>query len=313
MRDPYDVLGVSRTASEDDVKKSFRRLAKKYHPDQNQNDPKAQERFSEINSAYEIVGDKVKRAQFDRGEIGADGKPRASGFEGFGADFGGRGFGAGAGTRGRSRATPGGGADMDDFLSDILGQAFGGRRSKPGASRPQGFGFDPQGASGLGKGEDVQATVEVSLEDLAALGRVRVSLPTGKTLDVQLPEGAVSGQQIRLKGQGQPGQPAGDAIITLALQPNPLFRVEGSDLRHDLSISLEDAVLGGKIRVPTLDAAVDLSLPPGTTGAKALRLKGKGLPIKGGGRGDLYVHPRIVLPEAGDAELEAFLRMRKRR
>lgn len=311
MRDPYDMLGVSRSASEADIKKSFRRLAKKYHPDQNQNDPKAKDAFAEINAAYEILGDKAKRAQFDRGEIGADGKPRMSGFEGFGADFGNQGF---AGGRARGRAHAGAGGDPDDFISEILGQAFGGRRARPGAAAGagRGFGFESHATAGL-RGDDLQVTAEITLEDLVGQGKVRVALPNGKTLDVQLPEGAASGQQIRLKGQGQPGTSPGDAIVTLQIRPHAQFRVEGNDLRHDLGVSLEDAVLGARVRVPTLEGAVDLTLPAGTTGAKALRLKGKGLPIKGSGRGDLYVQPRITLPEAGDTELEAFLRMRKRR
>jgi DnaJ-class molecular chaperone len=162
----------------------------------------------------------------------------------------------------------------------------------------------------------LQVTIDVSLEEVVSEAKVRVTLPTGKTLDIQLPEGAVEGQQIRLKGQGQPTQPGGkpgDAIVTLAFKPHPQFRIEGTDLRHDLPVSLEDAVLGAKVRVPTLEGAVDLNIPAWTTGAKAMRLRGKGLPIKGGGRGDLYVHPRITLPEAGDTDLEAFLRMRKKR
>jgi len=312
MRDPYDVLGVSRSATDDEIKKSYRRLAKKFHPDQNQNNPKAKDSFSEINSAYEIVGDKQKRAQFDRGEIGSDGKPRASGFEGFGAG-GFEGFSRGGA---RGRATPGQGADMDDFLSDILGQAFGGRRRPGGAGAGPGAGFAGARAEAAGrplKGDDLPVTIDVSLEEVATQAKVRVTLPTGKTLDIQLPEGAIDGQQIRLKGQGQPGSPAGDAIVTLAFKPHPQFRIEGADLRHDLSVSLEDAMLGGKLRVPTLEGAVDLNIPAGTTGAKAMRLRGKGLPAKGGGRGDLYVHPRITLPEGGDVELEAFLRMRKAR
>lgn len=318
MRDPYDVLGVSRSASEDEIKKSFRRLAKKYHPDQNKDNPKAKDSFAEINSAYEIIGDKVKRGQFDRGEIDAEGKPRAPSFEGFsGYD----GFGRGSGRR--TGATPGGGADMDDFLSDILGQAFGGRRRGAGAGAGAagggfggfggGAGAGFAGGGGAVKGDDVQLEIDVTLEELAAEGKVRVTLPNGKTLDVQMPKGAVNGQQIRLKGQGHPGKPNGDAIVTLKLRPHPQFRVEGADIRHDLPVSLEDAVLGGKVRVPTLEGAVDLTIPAGTTGAKAMRLRGKGLPTKEGTRGDLYVHPRITLPDGGDAELESFLRMRKNR
>ena len=312
MRDPYDVLGVSRTASEDEIKKAFRRLAKKHHPDQNKDDPKAKDAFAEINAAYEIVGDKTNRGKFDRGEIGADGKPKFTGFEGFHGDpFGGRGGGAGFGGF-QGGAGRGGAPEFDDFLTDILGQAFGGARRGSGARR----GFESRATGGAmpERGADVTSSVDVTLEDIATRSKVRVNLPSGKTLDVALPDGVVHGQQIRLKGQGNPGPGGvGDAIVTVNLLAHPLFRTEGADVRHDLAITLEDAVLGGRVRVPTLEGAVELTIPAGTTGAKAMRLRGKGLPDKAGGRGDLYVHPRITLPEGGDAELEAFLRARKKR
>jgi DnaJ-class molecular chaperone len=305
MRDPYDVLGVARSASDADIKKAFRNLAKKHHPDQNQNNPKAQEAFSELNSAYEILGDKEKRLQFDRGEIGADGKPRFASFDAHGFDP------SGFAARGRGGAA--GPGVFDDFLSDVLGQAMGGGAG----TRSSGFrraAFDQ--AMRPTRGEDVSATVLVALEDIVDGGKVRVRLSSGKTLDVTLPEGVVDGQQMRLKGQGlvgTAGGPAGDAIITVSFQPHPDFRLVGADLHHDLAVSLEDAALGGRVRVPTLEGAVDLTIPPRTTGLKPLRLRGKGMPIKGGGRGDVYVTPRIILPESGDMELEAFLKARRKR
>ncbi|WP_407048141.1 DnaJ C-terminal domain-containing protein [Methyloraptor flagellatus] len=311
MRDPYDVLGVSRSASEDEIKKAFRKLAKQHHPDQNKDNPKAKDAFAEVNSAYEILGDKAQRAKFDRGEIGADGKPRFTGFGGGGFEgFGGDPFGGGRGGAGKARGAP----EFDDFLTDILGQAFG--REKRGARGGFG-GFEGGRGAGSGpaeKGQDVASSVDVTLEEVATRAKVRVNLPSGKTLDVALPEGVVDGQQIRLKGQGHAGPGgAGDAIVTVHILPHAQFRVEGRDLRLDLPVALDEAVLGAKVRVPTLESTVEITLPAGTTGAKSLRLRGKGLPDKTGTRGDLYVHPRITLPDEGDAELEAFLRARKRR
>jgi DnaJ-class molecular chaperone len=307
MRDPYEVLGVSRTASEAEIKSAFRKLAKKHHPDRNKSDPKAKERFSEVNAAYEIVGDKEKREKFDRGEIDAEGKPRFQGFEGFGpGGFGG--FSQG-GPRGGARTFrwSTSGADGDPFASDdILSEILGGL-GRGGARAGAGAGPRPQPI----RGEDVQAVAAVTLEQLVRGEKARVDLPTGRTLDVTIPPGTRSGQTIRLRGQGQPGVlggPAGDALITVEFVPHPHFRVEGDTLRRDVNVTLDEAVLGGKVRVPTLDGEVSLNIPPGSTGGKALRLKGKGLPVSTGGRGDLLVTPRIVLPERPDPELEALMR-----
>ncbi len=325
MRDPYDVLGVGRSAGADEIKKAYRRLAKKYHPDQNRSDPKAKEVFSELNAAYEILGDEGKRGQFDRGEIDAEGKPKFTGNPfGGGGGFGGGPFG------GRGGQARGGAPEFDDFLTDILGQAFGGGRGNfgggragfgrgagpgPGAGGPRGAGAGSAGTRthGHARGEDVTVELPVDLEDVAGAAKVRVELPTGRSLDVQLPEGVSDRQQIRLKGQGHAGEPAGDAIVTVVFRRHPQFTVDGHDLEVDVPVGLEEAVLGGRIRVTTLDGAVELALPAGTTGGKALRLKGKGLPTKAGGRGNLYAKPRIVLPDGGDAELEAFLRARRKR
>jgi DnaJ-class molecular chaperone len=309
MRDPYEVLGVKRSASEAEIKSAFRKLAKKHHPDRNANDAKAKERFAEINQAYEIVGDKDKRAQFDRGEIGADGKPKFQGFPGGGFE-GFEGFrpGAGAG-RGGARTfrwstsgSPGAGGfsgdpfSTDDFINEILGGARG--RGAGGQPRPA-------------RGEDVTATAAVTLEQVVRGEKARVDLPTGRTVDIAVPPGTKPGQAIRLKGQGRAsltgGQP-GDALVTIEFVPHPLFKVEGDGLRADVPVTLDEAVLGGKVRVPTLDGPVTMSIPPNSSGGRTLRLKGKGLPKSGGERGDLLVTLKIMLPEGGDKELEALMK-----
>ncbi len=306
MRDPYEVLGVQRDAGEAEVKKAYRRLAKKHHPDQNANDPNAQERFSELNAAYEIVGDKDKRGQFDRGEIDAEGKPKFRGFDGgFGAaGAGGFGFepGAGAQTFRWSTGRPGkagrgaaGGASTDDLLNDIL-SGFGRTAS------------DPRTGARKGRGADVTATVGVTLEQIFRQEKVRVDLPTGKMLEISLPAGSRSGQLIRLKGQGEPGNPFGDALVTIEFVPHPRFRAEGDALRLDLPVALDEAVLGAKVRVPTLDGPVTMTVPAGSNGGRSLRLKGKGLPRADGGIGDLLVTLRIMLPDAPAPELEALMR-----
>ena len=304
MRDPYEVLGVSRTASETEIKSAFRKLAKKHHPDQSK-DPRAKEHFAEVNGAYEIVGDKDKRRQFDHGEIGADGKPRFQGFEGFGGAQ--RPGGAGGRTFRWSGGEPGGGVgsggfSADDILSDILG-GFG--RGAGGGAARGGARHRAQ------RGQDVTAIAAVTLEQIVHGDKVRVDLPTSRTVEVQVPVGTRPGQTIRLKGQGQPGMAGGqpgDALVTIEFVPHPLFKVEGETLRREIAVTLDEAVLGAKVRVPTLDGPVTLSVPPKSSGGRALRLKGKGLPRAGGGRGDLLVTLRIVLPEGGDGELEALMK-----
>ncbi|ADZ71713.1 DnaJ C-terminal domain-containing protein [Polymorphum gilvum] len=297
MRDPYSVLGVDKTASETDIKRAFRKLAKQYHPDQNANDPKAQQRFAEINQAYEIVGDKDKRQKFDRGEIDAEGKPRfqAHGFEGF-SDF--DAFREAGAARGFRAQQPGGGA-FDDILSDILGGFGGGRRAKAGRTATP------------TRGRNAELLAQVSLEELARDGKTRVTLPSGKTVDMKIPVGTVEGDKIRLRGQGYPGEAGGapgDAVVEIRLRPHKLFEPRGADLHLDLPITLYEAVLGAKIRTPTLDGAVHLTVPPGSSGGKVMRLKGKGLPTKSGGHGDLLVRLQIVLPPNRDEELETLMK-----
>src|SRR6202167_2073297 len=306
MRDPYEVLGVPRGASAVAIKSAYRKLAKKHHPDANKNDPKSAARFSELNSANEIIGDEDKRKQFDRGEIDADGKPRFQGFPG--GDPRARGGSPGGGFQSGTFRT--GGAGAGGFggggFEDILNSMFSGggvRGARPGAG--SGFEFDP---GGVALDLDLSVAMTVSLEESVRGAEKRVRLPTGKELNVRIPAGVASGQQIRLKGQGEtaPGHAAGDLLITVSIAPHAFFKVDGSDLRVDLPITLYEAVLGGKVRVPTLGNAVELSIPKNTSSGRIFRLKGKGL-AKAGATGDLFVTTRITLPDGNDSELETLM------
>jgi DnaJ-class molecular chaperone len=307
MRDPYEVLGVPRGASAAAIKSAYRKLAKKHHPDSNKNDPKAAAQFSEINTANEILGDEDKRKQFDRGEIDAEGKPRFQGFPGGGAGAGGR-----AGPGGFENysfrsggAGPGGFAGASGF-EDILNSMFGGAQRGARQGGGNQFEFD---TGGIGLDLDVNVAMTVSLEEAVKGAEKRVRLPTGKELNVKVPAGVTSGQQIRLKGQGEtsPGHRPGDLLITVTIGPHPFFKVDGSDLRVDLPITLYEAVLGGKVRVPTLGGAVELSIPKNTSSGRIFRLKGKGLPKGASAIGDLFVTTRIILPDGNNAELEALM------
>ena len=292
MRDPYIVLGVSKAATAADIKKAYRRLAKQFHPDQS-TDPKAKDRFAEVGSAYEILGDEKKRGSFDRGEIDAEGKPKFHGFEGFAGAGSGAGrsgsegfefnFGGGNAQRGR------GGFDTSDIFADLFG---GGARG----GQPRSGGFGGQAPV---RGEDVQADAYVSLAESVHGAKVRVALPTGRELEVSVPAGMEDGKQIRLKGQGQAGSrgaQAGDALVTVHITRHTYFRSDGIDVRLDLPITLYEAVLGAKVNVPTLEGKVEMNIPAGTDGSRTLRLRGKGLMSPRGSRGDLLVALRIVLP-----------------
>jgi DnaJ-class molecular chaperone len=305
MRDPYEVLGVQRGASAAAIKSAYRKLAKKHHPDANKNDPKSAARFSELNSANEIIGDEDKRKQFDRGEIDADGKPRFQGFPG--GDPRARGAAPGGGFQSgtfRTGGGPGGfgGGGFEDILNSMF-SGGGGRGARPGAGNT--FEFDP---GGIALDLDLSVAMTVSLEESVKGAEKRVRLPTGKELNVRIPAGVTAGQQIRLKGQGEtaPGHPPGDLLIAVSIAPHPFFKVEGSDLRVDLPITLYEAVLGGKVRVPTLGNAVELSIPKNTSSGRIFRLKGKGL-AKAGATGDLFVTTRIMLPDGNDSELETLM------
>jgi len=316
VRDPYEVLGVARKATADEIKKSFRKLAKKHHPDSNKGDPKAAARFSEINTAYEILGDEKKRAQFDRGEIDAEGKPKGFNFDprqqgGFGGAQGFPGgetifetfsYGPGGfqrrGARGGARPQQGGG------FEDILSSIFGGRAAHGDTAFEE---FETAQA----KAADIALPLSVSLEESVSGTKKRVMLPSGKEVEVTIPAGVTDGQQIRLRGQGFAGPVPGDAIVTIHVAAHPELKIEGANLRAEVSVPLADAILGGSVRVPTLSGAVDLKIPPKTSGGRTFRLKGKGLPQKAGQPGDLLVSVNILLPEGADAELEALAKKLK--
>jgi DnaJ-class molecular chaperone len=290
MRDPYQVLGVPKSASAADIKSAFRKLAKKYHPDQSA-DPKAKEKFAEASGAYEIIGDDKKRGAFDRGEIDAEGKPRAPQFEGFGAGrrgAGGFNFDAGGGDFSRGAG----------FEHDIFSELFGARGGRHGG------GF-------AARGEDHAVTAIVPLEQVATGGPWRVILPTGKSLDVDIPAGVEEGKAIRLRGQGAPGAgggPAGDAMVTVRYAEHPIYKVAGRDLRLQLPVTLYEAVLGAKVRVPTLYGAVEAKIPAGSSSGRTLRFRGKGLPGHGKlAAGDLFAEVRIALPQGEEADLEALM------
>ena len=287
-RDPYEVLGVPRSAGADDIRKAFRKLAKKHHPDANPGDKAAEERFKQVSAAFDLLGDPDKRRKFDGGEIDADGREV---FRGFGGPGQGGPFGNGGG----------GGFDATDF-SDILGEMFGrrGGRGGPRGGAGPGPGFAPRGA-------DVRARLEIDLEEAILGGKKRISFQDGRTLDVTIPAGASDGQTLRLRGHGEAGRGGkGDALIELLVRPHPVFRKENDQLVMDLPVSIPDAVLGGRVQAPTPDGPVSLTVPKGASSGQSLRLKGKGLADGRGGRGDLIARVQIMLPEAPDAQLEAF-------
>jgi DnaJ-class molecular chaperone len=296
MSDPYATLGVARTASDKDIKSAYRKLAKELHPDRNQGNPKAADRFSKVSQAYDLLSDAGKRAQFDRGEIDADGNP-ANPFAGMGGGFGGR---------------PGGGFRPEDMqgyategldLGDLFDGLFGGGSSRRG---PAGAGFGGQRRPPP-KGADVAYRLRVAFVEAATRKDQRITLADGKTIDLKLPAGVEDGMQMRLKGKGEPGPGgSGDGIVTIAIDRHPHFRRDGDDVRLDLPITLDEAVHGGKVKCPTVDGAVMLTIKPGTGSGTVMRLAGKGFSTKAGARGDQLVTLEIQLP-ADMADLAARL------
>jgi len=293
----YKILGVTQAASDDEIRKAYRKLAKTCHPDTNPGDKAAEERFKAISRAYAILGDPAKRKRYDKGQIDADGNERGpQGFPfGAGGPFGGAGGGAGAG---RSRSYtyrsggPGGGgfAGFDDIISDLFGGASRGGRSA-GRTRA---------------GEDLKLTVTVDFLDAAKGTKRRVGLPDGRHLDVTIPAGVESGQVLRLKGQGVAG---GDALIEVQVDPHEGFRRDGLDIHLDHAIPLDLAIAGGKVTVPTIDGNVAVTVPAWTSSGKTLRLKGRGI-ARGGHRGDQFVRLELVLPAQPDPALTEWAKAR---
>lgn len=290
MPNPYSILGVQKSADEKAIKSAFRKLAMKYHPDQNAGNTAAQKKFSQINQAYEILGDKQKRAQYDRGEIDDEGKPKHPGFQASGNPFGGS----------RQGANPfGGGAE--DILSEIFGSAFGGQAQAQRNSSGHPFAgmrgqqHQPRQAQ---PSLDIEMKAAVTIED-SMRGKTTVLMPDGKQISVSIPPEAEDGQVIRLKGKGKsaPGRQPGAALVTLIMKSHAKFKREGVDLRTELPTPLQTAVLGGKVAVETVDGKLSLNIPSGTSSGKIFRLKGKGLPKKAGGFGDLLASTSIQLPD----------------
>lgn len=286
MSNPYEVLGVSASASPAEIQSAYRKLAKKLHPDLNPGDKSAEEKFKEVAAAYDLLGDADKRRRFDAGEIDASGAERPPPRQNYYRDY------AGADT-GHPYANASGFSDFmdsDDIFADLL------RRG--------------QRAQANRRGQDLHYRLAIDFSESIAGASKRITLPDGGTLDVKIPPGLVSGQTLRLKGKGAPGAGtggAGDALIEVEVLPDPRFEREGDDITIELAVSLSEAVLGGRIRVPTATGAVTMAVPKGSNSGTVLRLKGKGAPKRGGGSGDQFVKLKVVLPSPPDAELEAFV------
>ncbi|TAJ39592.1 MAG: J domain-containing protein [Reyranella sp.] len=291
MTDPYTVLGVPRTASEDDIRKAFRKLAKKHHPDLNPGDKAAEAKFKEIAQANDLLSDPDKRRRFDAGEIDASGQEMPP--RGFYRDQTGPGFGGGKYERAGAHESF---VDMGGIFSEMFGE----RRGFSGG----GAGFDMGGMP-------VTYSLRVPFLVAARGGKQRVTLPDGKTLDIDVPEGMGDGQTLRLKGQGMPGtqgRPAGDAYVEIHVEPHAFFEARDNDIHVELPVTVTEAALGGKVRVPTVGGPVMLNVPAGSNTGASLRLKGRGLlDRKSGQRGDQYVKLKVVLPEQPDDKLKEFL------
>lgn len=287
--DLYDILGVARRATEEEIRAAFRKLAKASHPDVNPGNSSAAERFKKITAANDILSDPEKRRQYDAGEIDAKGDPRRPQWGH-----------AAAGTRRGAQSARGGPAGgFDDFsFSDIFSDVFGGGA----AGRRDGHGFSS-------RGQDLRYSLEIDFLESVLGAKKRVTLPDGRVLDLTVPEGVVDGQMLRLKGKGAPGTPLadpGDALVEIKVRPHSEYTRQGEDILLELPITIDEAVLGGRIEVPTPSGRVQLTIPKGTSSGKTFRLKGKGVRAKGGATGDQLVTVRIVLPPTIDESLAYF-------
>ena len=292
MDDPYKILGISKTASADEVKKAYRKLAKQHHPDLNPGNNQSASRFKDISSAYDLLSDADKRARFDRGEIDASGQERAD------SSF----YRSHAGGPQGAKYRAGAGFDPSDIFADMFartGQSGGGFGRGGGDFREFKM-----------RGNDLSYALAVDFLEAARGVQRRLSFPDGRTLDVNVPAGAETGTMLRLRGQGQPGVgggPPGDALIEIAVEPHPQFRREGNNVLIELPVSLTEAVAGGKINVPTIEGPVSMMVPAGSNSGTKLRLRGRGIAPKGGTAGDQYITLKVVLPKEPDQALKDFV------
>ncbi|MFN2474537.1 MAG: DnaJ C-terminal domain-containing protein [Sphingomicrobium sp.] len=291
--DLYQRLGIKRGASEAEIKKAYRSLAKQLHPDRNTDNPKAAERFAQVTQAYDLLSDTDKRARYDRSEIDEEGNPKMPFGGGFAGGSGPRAGSAGGGFQGFPEGSDSGQtADLSDLFEGLFGGAQHGGR---------GGGFGRRSAPPQ-KGADIAYRLKVPFVDAAALKPQRVTLASGRTIDLKLPNGVEDGSKIRLAGQGQEGPGGkGDAIVSIEIAPHPFYTREGSSIRLTLPVTLTEAVLGAKVKVPTPDGPVMLSVPRGSSSGKVLRLKNRGFTDKAGVRGDQLVTLAVDLPEEDNA------------
>lgn len=292
--DPYKLLGVSKNASKDEIRKAYRKLAKELHPDVRPGDKAAEDKFKAATTAFNILSDPDKRARFDRGEIDAEGNERGP-FAGGGPRPGGRQQGYSYSSHG---AGPGGGGfeDIGDIFADLFGRGGGG--GGPGRGRG---GFRT-------RGDDVRYKLDVDFLDAARGATKSVTMADGKSLNLKIPAGIETGKTLRLKGQGHPGAgggPSGDALVEVRVKDHPTFTREGDDIRVELPITLKEAVEGAKVATPTIDGAVNITVPKNSNTGSVLRLRGKGVERQGK-RGDQFVRLKVVLPD-NDPELARFV------
>lgn len=284
VSNPYDVLGVAPTASADEIKKAYRRLARKLHPDLNPGDKTGEEKFKDVANAYRLLGDPDKRKRFDAGEIDETGaeRPQHRYYRDYADADDSHAYASDAGFADY--------ADGDDPFAELLRRSAQARANR--------------------RGQDLRYQLPITLAESIAGGSRRLTMPTGGVLDVTVPAGIVSGQTLRLKGKGAPGAGTGgpgDALIEVEVLPDPRFARDGDDITHEAPVSLAEAVLGGRIRVPTPTGEVAVAVPAGSNSGTTLRLKGQGAPRRGGGRGDEFVKLTIMLPKEPDPELKDFV------
>lgn len=307
MKDPYTILGVTRSASDAEIKSAYRKLAKELHPDLNPDDPIVEQRFKEVSGAYALLSDTDKRAQFDHGEINADGSP-ARGYarghaQGASGGFGGGGFGSGFGGGGGFGGFGGFSGDDDDFFGDIFRRAHaaGGAGAAGARGRTRTVKM---------RGKDVNYTITVDFEDAVRGGKRRLNLYDGSSVNLDIPPGSGNGQTLRLKGkgmQGMGGGEAGDALVELQVAPHPHFERDGNDIFLQFPITLSEAVLGAKLKAPTIHGPVAVKIPAGSNTGSSLRLTGKGVKPRKGAAGDQYIQLKVILPDTVDEKLRNFV------